>query len=622
MRYQFLPPDPSRRRFLQNTLGATGLLGLNALLPAYARPFRAQGGAGRDVSLDFEIGQTEIDIAGARALATTINGGVPGPLVELYEGHEARLRVHNRGLEPHTSIHWHGLLLPFEMDGVPGVVYPGVPNGESFEHRFQVRQSGTYWYHSHSGLQEQSGVYGPLICHPAEPDPFAYDRDYVVLLSDWTFEDPHDVLAKLKAMPDYYNYSQPTVGDLVDQARTQGWGAALKERLAWNRMRMNPTDIADVTGATYTYLMNGQHPAGNWTGLFQRGERIRLRFINAAAMSYFDVRIPGLPMTVVQADGQNVKPVEVDEFRIGVAETYDVIVTPGFDEAYTVFAESMDRSGYARGTLATREGLTAAVPTLRKPPRRTMADMGHGDMNHAAMEHGGTGSAAMGHGSMDHGAMGQDMSAGDQKPPSMRHDGMDHAAMGHQGMQHGGGTTAVPVQAADGGPPKTMERGPGVAMVAMNPVEKLDDPGIGLRDVEHRVLVYSDLEAETPNTDHRAPEREIQLHLTSNMERYMWSFDGVRYHEVDGPIHFKYGERLKLTLINNTMMEHPIHLHGMFVELDNGKGMHRPRKHTLNVNPGQKLSMLITADEPGRWAFHCHLLYHMEMGMFRVVEVS
>ncbi len=607
MHCQLLPPDPSRRRFLRQTAGAGGLLGLSALLPAYARALSPARGAGRDVSMDFEIGRTPIEIAGARAVATTINGTVPGPLVELYEGHEARLRVHNRGLEPHTSIHWHGLLLPFQMDGVPGVVYPGVPNGETFEHRFPVRQSGTYWYHSHSGLQEQSGVYGPLICHPAEPEPFDYDRDYVVLLSDWTFEDPHDVLAKLKAMPDYYNYSQPTLGDLIDQAREQGWGAALRERLAWNRMRMNPTDIADVTGATYTYLMNGQHPAGNWTGLFQRGERVRLRFINAAAMTYFDVRIPGLPMTVVQADGQNVKPVEVDEFRIGVAETYDVIVTPGFDEAYTVFAESMDRSGYARGTLATRAGLSAPIPERRRAPRRTMADMGHGGMDHGGMNHGGDAGEAMDHSmsGMDHGAMGHGNGQA-----------MDHAAMERCAPDR------IPVQAADGGPPKTMKRGPGVAMVAMNPVEKLDDPGIGLRDVEHRVLVYSDLEAQVPNTDHRPPEREIQLHLTSNMERYMWSFDGVRYHEVDGPIHFRYGERLKLTLINDTMMEHPIHLHGMFVELDNGKGMHRPRKHTLNVNPGQKLSMLITANEPGRWAFHCHLLYHMEMGMFRVVEVS
>ena len=603
--------DASRRRFLTRSASAATLLGLNGLLPAYARAMNVTAGIGRDVSMDFEIGRTEIDIAGARAMATTINGTVPGPLVELYEGHEARLRVHNRGLSPHTSIHWHGILLPFQMDGVPGVVYPGVADGQTFEHRFQVRQSGTYWYHSHSGLQEQSGVYGPLICHPAEPDPFEYERDYVVLLSDWTFEDPHDVLARLKAMPDYYNYSQPTVGDLFETAREQGWTAALKERLAWNEMRMNPTDIADVTGATYSYLMNGQHPDGNWTGLFRRGERIRLRVINASAMSYFDVRIPGLPMTVVQADGQNVKPVEVDEFRIGVAETYDVIVTPGFDEAYTVFAESMDRSGFARGTLATREGLSAPIPERRPAPRRTMADMGHGDMDHGAMGHAG----------MDHGAMGQGKTDATAQPAT-EHGGMDHAAMGHHGMQHGDRAAAVPVQAADGGPPKTMEKGPGVAMVAMNPVEKLDDPGIGLRDVEHRVLVYSDLEAETPNTDRRSPGREMQLHLTSNMERYMWSFDGVRYHEVDGPIHFDYGERLKLTLINNTMMEHPIHLHGMFVELDNGKGMHRPRKHTLNVNPGQKLSMLITADEPGRWAFHCHLLYHMEMGMFRVVEVS
>ena len=603
--------DASRRRFLTRTASAATLLGLNGLLPAYARAMNVAAGPGRDVSMDFEIGRTEIDIAGTRAMATTINGTVPGPLVELFEGHEARLRVRNRGLQPHTSIHWHGILLPFQMDGVPGVVYPGVPDGETFEHRFPVRQSGTYWYHSHSGLQEQSGVYGPLICHPAEPDPFEYDRDYVVLLSDWTFEDPHDVLARLKAMPDYYNYSQPTVGDLFETAREQGWTAALKERLAWNEMRMNPTDIADVTGATYSYLMNGQHPGGNWTGLFQRGERVRLRFINAAAMSYFDVRIPGLPMTVVQADGQNVKPVEVDEFRIGVAETYDVIVTPGFDEAYTVYAESMDRSGYARGTLAVREGLSAPIPEPRPAPVRSMADMG---MDHGAMSM--SGGMAMDHGAMnmDTPELGGESAKDKSTSPPMDHGQMKMGGgmkMDHASMDMKPATTS-----------KTIERGPSVAMVSMNPTEMLDDPGVGLREVEHRVLVYRDLEAATPNHDHRPPGREMQLHLTSNMERYMWSFDGVRYHEVDGPIHFEYGERLRLTLINDTMMEHPIHLHGMFVELDNGKGMLRPRKHTLNVKPSERMSMLITADEPGRWAFHCHLLYHMEMGMFRVVEVS
>lgn len=601
--------DASRRRFLTRTASAATLLGLNGLLPAYARAMNVTAGPGRDVSMDFEIGRTEIDIAGTRAMATTINGTVPGPLVELFEGHEARLRVRNRGLQPHTSIHWHGILLPFQMDGVPGVVYPGVPDGETFEHRFQVRQSGTYWYHSHSGLQEQSGVYGPLICHPAEPDPFTYDRDYVVLLSDWTFEDPHDVLAKLKAMPDYYNYNRLTAGDLFEAAREQGWTAALKERLAWNRMRMNPTDIADITGANYSYLMNGQHPNGNWTGLFQRGERVRLRFINAAAMSYFDVRIPGLPMTVVQADGQNVKPVEVDEFRIGVAETYDVIVTPGFDEAYTVYAEAMDRSGHARGTLAVREGLSAPIPEPRPAPVRSMADMG---MDHGAM--GMNGGMAMDQGAMNMDTPEPGAESAKGKSPPMDHGQMKMGGgmkMDHASMDMKPATTS-----------KTIERGPSVAMVSMNPTEMLDDPGVGLREVEHRVLVYRDLEAATPNHDHRPPGREIELHLTSNMERYMWSFDGVRYHEVDGPIHFEYGERLRLTLINDTMMEHPIHLHGMFVELDNGKGMLRPRKHTLNVKPSERMSMLITADEPGRWAFHCHLLYHMEMGMFRVVEVS
>ena len=611
------------RRQLLRAAFATGLLaGLPPWAPAYARPLVGpaawvRGAKPGPTVMDIAIRAESVEIAGGTGAGMTLNGTIPGPLVELYEGHEAVLRVHNQ-LDAWSSIHWHGILLPFEMDGVPGVTFPGVPPGETFEARFPVRQSGTYWYHSHSGLQEQSGVYGPLVVHPAEPDPYATDRDYVVVLSDWTFEDPHRVLAKLKKLSHYYNFQQNTLVDLVRDIRSDGWGATLSDRLAWGIMRMSPSDIADVTGYSYHYLLNGLHPAGNWTGLFAPGERVRLRVINASAMSFFNVRIPGLPMRVVAADGPNVEPVEVDEFQIGVAETYDVIVEPG-DRAYTLFAESMDRSGYARGTLAPREGMTAAVPPLREPPVRTMVDMG---MDHGGMDHGSMEGDAMDHGSMDHGAM---------HHGSMDHGTMDHGAAhgAHQGHAgHGGADArsgnagmqkAGPVVARHG--PDT--HGAGNVAVAEVQRDRLSEPGTGLEDVGHRVLVYADLRSTSPhpNAD-RPPDREVEIHLTGNMERYMWSFDGVKFSEVDSPIELRYGERIRLVLVNDTMMEHPIHLHGMFMELDNGAGAHRPLKHTISVKPAERVALIVDANEPGRWAFHCHLLYHMEMGMMRVVRVS
>lgn len=532
----------------------------------------------------------------------TINDSVPGPLLEWYEGRDVVLNVTNH-MRHSTSIHWHGILLPFEMDGVPGVTFRGIDPGTTFQYRFRVKQSGTYWYHSHTGLQEQSGVYGPLVVHPKTADPVHYDRDYVVMLSDWTFEDPHDVMAKLKKMSDYYNYQQFTLTDLYGTGEMSA-GEAWSKKLAWARMRMMPTDIADITGATYTYLMNGLHPAGNWTGLFEPGERVRLRFINGAAMSYFNVRIPGLPMTVVAADGQNVMPVETDEFQIGVAETYDVIVEPGTDEAYTVMAESMDRSGYAAGTLATRPGLRAPIPPLRERPLLTMVDMG---MDMAVMDMGG----------MDHAAMGAMKSAGGDGQDSshdMAHG--DHGVGSGAGMAMQGSTG--PIIARHG--PDT--HGPGNISVAQVQRDRLGERGTGLAEVEHRVLVYNDLKRLDDDYDDRPPAREVELHLTGHMERYMWSFDGKQFHEVDGPIEFHYGERLRLTMVNDTMMNHPIHLHGMWMELDNGHGREIPRKHTINLMPAARVSALITADAPGRWAFHCHLLYHMDMGMFRVVRVS
>ncbi len=617
--------DPERRRLLQGALAAGTLATVNAMIPAYAAVRGAltppHSRTPADTTMDITIERQTLDIAGGRASAFTLNNTIPGPLVELYEGHDARLRVHNR-LDEESSIHWHGILLPFEMDGVPGVVFPGIDPGATFEARFPVRQYGTYWYHSHSGLQEQAGAYGPLVIHPRDPEPFSYERDYVVFLSDWTFEDPHDVMMKLKKMSDYYNFQQRTAGDFFRDVSRHGLGATLRDRLAWDRMRMMPSDIADVTGYTYTHLMNGVHPAGNWTALFKPGERVRLRIINGSAMSYFNVRIPGLPMTVVQADGQNVEPVETDEFQIGVAETFDVIVSPTADEAYTIMAESMDRSGYARGTLAPRAGMTAAVPPLRERPLRTMIDMG---MDMSAMSHGMMGGDAMS--AMDTPSAGEGAMAasGNSQPMSgaatgashhmhgMAMSGMDMSAMSGEMMDPVG-----PVVARHG--PEM--HGAGNTSVATVQRNRLGEPGTGLDHVPHGVLTYADLRNVKAMEDTREPSTTIELHLTGNMERYMWSFDGKAFNEIKHTVRFPYGERLRLILVNDTMMEHPIHLHGMFMELENGQGDHLPFKHTISVKPAERLSLLITANEPGRWAFHCHFLYHMEMGMFRVVEVA
>ena len=603
--------------------GAVAAAG-QSLLPAWAMsPGGLQGPAltGGSREFDLVVARTTIQVDGRPSTAVTVNGSMPAPLLRFREGENLTLRVRNELDEP-TSIHWHGILLPFEMDGVPGVSFPGIPPGETFVYRYPVTQTGTYWYHSHTGLQEQLGHHGPLIVDPAGTDPVAYDREHVIVLADWMFENPYSVLARLKKQADYSNYRRRTVGDFFRDVSRNGVGATVKDRLMWGRMRMMPTDIADVTGHLYTYLMNGQGPETGWTGLFTPGERVRLRFINAAALTYFNLRIPGLSMTVVQADGQNVEPVTVDELQMAVAETFDVIVEPLEGRAYTVFAESMDRSGYARGTLAAREGMIAAVPELRKPPQRTMVDMGM-EMDGMSMSTAGCGmevgeSPAIG--GMD--MPGTDvpvtksaeMPAADGAPA----DGPMGAGMSmSDGGEMVGMAEAGPVVARHG----PDSHGPGNTSVAEVQRNRLGEPGTGLQGVGHRVLLYTDLRALEPYTQ-QPTDREIELHLTGNMERYMWSFDGRKFSEVTGPIPFQYGERLRLTMVNDTMMEHPIHLHGMWMELENGHGQHLPRKHTVSVKPAERLSVLITVDAPGRWAFHCHFLYHMDMGMFRVVEVS
>jgi len=594
------PVNLSRRRFVAGLASSSVLAACGALLPAYARA--ATWGVAGPLSLrpagepiDLRVHRQDVAIGQRIGRMVALNGSAPGPLLRLQEGEDLTIRVHN-ALTEDTSIHWHGLLLPFQMDGVPGVSFPGIPPGTTFSYRFPVRQSGTYWYHSHSGMQEQLGLYGPIIIDPAGEDPVVFDREHVIVLSDWTFDNPHHVMAKLKKQSDFDNFQQRTAGDFFRDVAADGWAATARDRLAWATMRMSPADIADVTGHSYTYLLNGQAPDANWTGLFRPGERVRLRLINAASMTYFNVRIPGLPMSVVQADGQNVVPVETDELQIGVAETFDVVVQPDEDRAYTVFAESMDRSGYARGTLAPRPGLSAPLPALRKRPLRSMTDMG------MAMHGMPTQDAA----AQNDSATGVDLHAGHAMPG-------DRPASPH-GMGHETG----PVVARHG----PDRHGPGNASIAEVQRNRLGEPGTGLADVGHRVLVYTDLRRLAHDFDPRPPTRELELHLTGNMERYMWSFDGQKFSEVSGPVEFNHGERLRLILVNDTMMEHPMHLHGMWMELENGQGPHIPRKHTISVKPAERLSALVNADAPGRWAFHCHFLYHMELGMFRIVQVS
>ena len=590
---------PSRRTFVKGlTIG-----GAAACLGLWRPSAWASTDVGRPPTLtgtefDLTIGETLMNFTGAPRIALTVNDSVPAPTLRWREGDSVTLHVTNT-LQEDTSIHWHGILLPANMDGVPGLSFNGIRPGETHTYRFTVRQGGTYWYHSHSGFQEQRGVYGALIVEPLKPEPFHYNRDHVVMLSDWTDENPDRVFAKLKKEAHYYNFNRRTVGDFVRDVRERGFGSTVADRRAWGEMRMTPTDLADVSGATYTYLMNGHAPAANWTGLFQPGERVRLRFVNGGAASYFDVRIPGLKMTVVAADGQYVHPVTVDEFRIGSGETFDAIVEPSGPDAFTVYAQSMDRTGYASGTLAVREGLSAPVPDLDPRPLLTMADMGHD-----GMEYGMTGEMpATDQGDHDaHGGAPPE----NQPPPENDHAGPDMSAMSQSAMQSH---------------PPTEQGNPLVDMLTMLPTSRLDDPGIGLRDNGRRVLTYADLRSLFADPDGRDPSRTVELHLTGHMERFVWSFDGIKFSDAE-PVRLTYGERMRIVLVNDTMMAHPIHLHGMWSDIEDDDGQFHLRKHVVDMPPGTKRSFRVRADALGRWAFHCHLLYHMAAGMFREVRVD
>jgi CopA family copper-resistance protein len=692
-----------RREFLRAAaLGGAGAA-VFQIMPAWAQPITSGAGAGvlpevsgNDIALT--ISRIPLRVDGKAARGIGINGTIPGPLIRLKEGETVRLRVTNGirgsgGGNEQSSIHWHGLLVPFAMDGVPGISFPGINPGETFVYEFPVIQSGTYWYHSHSGYQEQDGVYGPIIIEPRGADPVGFDREHVIVLADHSPMGGAAIYKKLKQMGGgYFNMQRMTLSGLL-----AGRDLPEEERLDWAKMRMDPADIADVTGSTYTFTVNGHGPFDNWTGLFRPGERVRLRIINSAAQTNFNVRIPDLPMTIVQADGQNVQPVTVDEFQIGVAETFDVVVTPQ-DRAYSFVSESIDRSGLGRATLAPRPGMSAPVPPLRPRPLLTMKDMGmgmhsgsmagmdmpnapniavqrgvdpsaeqnasrnlwkltgwkeptdHGTIKAAAgaagsmagmagmagmdnssmagmtgMEHSGHAMSAAQAGAagtmpgMDHGSM-AGMAHGTAQTPSSTGGGsmagMDHGSMqGMQGMDHGS------MKMRDFSNAPQVDKNPGVQTISPMPTDRTGEPPQGLEGMDHRVLTYRDLVAFDRNPDVRAPSRQLDIHLTGNMERYMWSFDGVKMSEPAEPIPFRTNERVRVTLINDTMMPHPIHLHGHFFDLVTGHGAHAPRKHTVNVPPGGKMTFDLTADAPGDWAFHCHNLYHMTAGMMRVVSI-
>ena len=569
--------DLNRRRFVQG-LSSGGVL---ASLGLMSNNVFAAKNATHEVpvlngpTFDMTIEEVMVNFTGQTKVATAINGSIPAPTLRMREGDDITIRVTNK-MAVTSSIHWHGLILPPNMDGVPGLSFDGIAPGETYVYKFKAIQNGTYWYHSHSGYQEQTGMYGSIVIEPRNNDVVSFDRDYVVLLSDWTDEDPNDVYANLKKMSHYYNTRERTLSDFTKEVKQMGLSKAKKSRDMWNQMRMSDRDLSDVTGMTYTFLTNGKTPNEGWTGNFKPGERVRLRFINGSAMTFFDIRIPGVKMEVIATDGQYIKPVMgIDEFRIGVAETYDVIVQPS-QGSHAIFAQTIDRSGYAFGTL-TSNGQKAKTPAMDVGPILTHTDMG-----------------------MDMGGM-------DMSDPAMA--GMDHSAMGHD---------MGSMEAAK--PRVDVKRGVQTDMMASGPKERLDDPGVGLRNNGRRVLTYADLRNYYPTQDKRSPNREIELHMTGNMSRYMWSINGVKFQDAK-PIGLKFGERVRFTLINDTMMNHPVHLHGMWSELESGDDNYLPRKHTIVNQPGAKISYLVTADAMGQWAYHCHLIYHME-GMFRRVIVS
>ncbi|MDC4430107.1 copper resistance system multicopper oxidase [Acinetobacter baumannii] len=585
------------------------------------------------------INEQQVNVTGKPLKRITVNGKFTAPLLEFEEGDEAVIHVHNQLKNQDTSLHWHGLLLPGLMDGVPGFNnFKGIaPNGD-FVYRFKVKQNGTYWYHAHSKGQEQDGLYGPLVIYPKGKIPVAAhektDRDYVVMLSDFHDSSSDSIMKNLKKSAEYYQNRRETVSDVWKQVKAQGFKATWQDRSMWNQMRMLKTDMSDVTG--YTFLVNGKTPQQNWTGNFKAGDKVRLRFINASAMSFFDVRIPNLKMTVVSADGQPVKPVAIDEFRIGTAETYDVIVEPK-QPNYQIEAESIDRSGFAIGTLH-NENTQALGPVQMPTPRPrallTMDDMG--------MSHGGGSNEHAGHqmnmqhdmsampemkketsqANHDHTMMKMDhdmknMSSGehDHSMMHMKHDMSAMSEMNHDMQAMSSSEHDHAIMNMNHEMPAQSENKP-----------KKDEPVYGWANASTpagmKALQYSDLQSLTPQLDTRAPERELVIRLGGNMERYIWTINGKKFSDTT-PLQVKYGERIRLKFVNDSMMAHPMHLHGMFMQLENGQQAENlPNKHTIIVPPGKTVTALLTADALGEWAIHCHLLYHMSAGMMNKLIVA
>ncbi len=591
----------SRRTFVKGAVAASIIVTVPLSLQAKTTITQRQESVEiRGNEFHLSIVKTAVNITGVPAIATLVDGMISGPTLRWKEGEKVTIHVTNQ-LTEDTSIHWHGIILPTDMDGVPDISFMGIKPGETFTYHFKVIQSGTFWYHSHSGFQEQTGIYGAIVIDPIIPDPYKYDKEYVITLSDWSDENPVTVFRKLKISSDYYNFKKRTGGDFFSEVKEKGFFTAFNERKMWNEMAMTDRDLSDVTGYTYTYLMNGVNPATIFKALFKNGDKIRLRFINSASMTFFDVMIPGLKMTVVASDGNNIQPVSVDEFRIGVAETYDVIVEPEENHAYAIFAQSLDRSGYALGALTYDENIITNTPPMDPLPILTHADMG----------------MSMSSSNMDHSS--QDMSAMPsvptiEKESAMKCGGGMKMPINHSSKNNDLKKSPIPIT------PLEEDQGVQTTMRAMNPQYRLDDPGVGLRNNTRKVLTYADLKSLVSTKHDKYPEREIILHLTGNMERYMWSINGIAYKDAK-PLEFKYGERLRITYINDTMMNHPMHLHGMWSDLETGDDNYLPKKHTIIVQPGSKISFRVNVDAKGSWAFHCHLLYHMA-GMFRKVVVA
>ncbi|NAR57225.1 multicopper oxidase domain-containing protein [Acinetobacter haemolyticus] len=602
---------------------------------------------------DLTIAEQTVNITGKPLKRITVNGKFVAPLLEFEEGDEAIIRVHNKLKNQDSSIHWHGLILPGIMDGVPGFnQFDGIAPSKTYEYKFKVRQNGTYWYHSHSKGQEQEGLYGPLVIYPKNRTPLTVDektdKDYVVLLSDFHDSTSDKIMNNLKKEADYYQNRRETVFDVFKQIKKDGLKATWQDRSMWNQMRMLKTDMSDVT--KYTFLMNGKTPEQNWIGNFKTGEKVRLRFINASAMSFFDVRIPNLKMTVVSADGQPVKPVPVDEFRIGTAETYDVIVEPK-QSNYQIEAESIDRSGFSVGSL--HDENTPPINQIKMPKSRprsllTMEDMGMGhDMSSmAGMDHDMSSMKGMNHDMSSMKGMDHDMSSMkgmDHDMSSMKgmdHDmssmtGMDHDMSSMKDMNHDMSSmkgmnhdmSSMKVMNHDMSSMKGMNHDmPMNSATVKSASDKNDNTVFGWANastpVGQKALQYSDLQSLNPQPDTRAPEREMEIRLGGNMERYIWTINGKKFNETE-PFKVKYGERIRLKFVNDSMMAHPMHLHGMFMQLENGQDpSNMPNKHTIIVPPGKTVTTLLTADELGEWAIHCHLLYHMAAGMMNKLIVA